>query len=188
MSKTFSSLLVKDNIVPVHKMEEAIQRQIIFGGRLGTNLLEIGAITESELVHYLAKTKSLRPAQPNHFTNIDPDAIQLFNVETVEQLKMLPIRIHPGNQIDVLVVDPLEDTILDNLTRKTGYNLIQFITSEFRFIHVLNKFFNRELSQRYLRLGKRFTQPLALGAPSNLIATQQHQGRRSTPKSSSRVF
>ena len=172
MSTTFSSRLVKDNIVPIHKMDEALQRQIIFGGRLGTNLLEIGAITELELTQYLAISQNIRPAQLNHFTNIDPDAIQLLDIETIEHLKMLPIRVHPGNQIDVLVIDPLDNNVLTNLHSKTGFTLTQFIAPEFRFFQALELFFERTPHQRYLRLIKRFPQPITLGVPSKLGSRQ----------------
>ncbi|MBH25657.1 MAG: hypothetical protein CMH57_14640 [Myxococcales bacterium] len=168
MAKKFSSLLVQNSVVSIEKMEEALQRQVIFGGRLGTNLLEMGVISEAELVHYLAMAHNTRPAETNHYTNLDPDAIGLLDIETVERLNLLPIRIHPGKQVDALVVDPLEPQILEGLQRMTEYEFVQFIAPEFRFLQALNQFFGRELPRRFERLINRFPQQMRLGTSSHL--------------------
>ncbi|MEO1272414.1 MAG: hypothetical protein AAFX99_30315, partial [Myxococcota bacterium] len=173
MAKKFSSLLVQDNVVSIEKMEEALQRQVIFGGRLGTNLLEMGVISEAELVYYLAAAHDTRPAETNHYTNLDPDAIALLDIETVERLHLLPIRIHPGKQVDALIVDPLDPQILDGLQRMTNYGFVQYIAPEFRFLQALNQFFGRELPRRIERLLNRFPQPMRVGTSSHLGAPSQ---------------
>ena len=44
-----SSLLVRDGLIGVKRMEQAFQRQVIYGGALDTILLEMGAISEERL-------------------------------------------------------------------------------------------------------------------------------------------
>ena len=62
MSSKLSSVLVQQGVVPVRKVEEAIQRQVIYGGSLGTNLLEMGALDEAQLLSALSLATGLPPA------------------------------------------------------------------------------------------------------------------------------
>ena len=50
MPSRLSSLLVRDGLVGVKRMEKAFQRQVIYGGSLGTNLLEMNAIVPPQVV------------------------------------------------------------------------------------------------------------------------------------------
>jgi hypothetical protein len=62
MSSRLSSLLVRDGLVGVKRMEKAYQRQVIYGGSLDTTLLEMGLVTEERLAQYLALASGLPPA------------------------------------------------------------------------------------------------------------------------------
>src|SRR5215813_9636629 len=54
MPSRLSSLLVRDGLVGVKRMEKAFQRQVIYGGSLDTILLEMGLVPEERLTQYLA--------------------------------------------------------------------------------------------------------------------------------------
>ena len=57
---TLSSSIVKRN--RVHEdVEEALARQVLYGGDLATNLLELAAVSEAELTRLLAESHSLVP-------------------------------------------------------------------------------------------------------------------------------
>ena len=62
MPSRLSSLLVRDGLVGVKRMEKAFQRQVIYGGSLDTTLLEMGLVPEDRLTQYLALTSGLPPA------------------------------------------------------------------------------------------------------------------------------
>ena len=52
MPSRLSSLLVRDGLVGVKRMERAFQRQVIYGGTLDTILLEMSAVPEERLLQY----------------------------------------------------------------------------------------------------------------------------------------
>jgi hypothetical protein len=62
MPARLSSLLVRDGLVGVKRMEKAFQRQVIYGGSLDTILLEMNLVTEERLTQYLALASGLPPA------------------------------------------------------------------------------------------------------------------------------
>ena len=62
MPSRLSSLLVRDGLVGVKRMEKAFQRQVIYGGSLDTILLEMKLVPEERLTQYLALASGLPPA------------------------------------------------------------------------------------------------------------------------------
>ena len=62
MPSRLSSLLVRDGLVGVKRMEKAFQRQVIYGGSLDTILLEMSLVPEERLTQYLALALTLAPS------------------------------------------------------------------------------------------------------------------------------
>src|SRR5258708_33918834 len=78
MPSRLSSLLVRDGLVGVKRMEKAFQRQVIYGGSLDTILLEMNPVPEERLTQYLALASGLPPASRDEGSRIDADALTLI--------------------------------------------------------------------------------------------------------------
>ena len=52
---TLGSLLVKNKVVGVVDIEKALQRQVIYGGDLATNLLELSLAKEEQVAKYVGQ-------------------------------------------------------------------------------------------------------------------------------------
>ena len=65
MPSRLSSLLVRDGLVGVKRMEKAFQRQVIYGGSLDTILLEMNLLPEERLTQYLALASGLPLIAPD---------------------------------------------------------------------------------------------------------------------------
>ena len=90
MPSRLSSLLVRDGLVGVRRMEKAFQRQVIYGGSLDTILLELGMVPEERLCQYLALSSGLPPASRAELELIDPAAVALLPLEDVEDQRRSP--------------------------------------------------------------------------------------------------
>src|SRR6187549_1333131 len=91
MPARLSSLLVRDGLVGVKRMEKAFQRQVIYGGSLDTILLEMNLIPEDRLIQYLALASGLPPAARGEGVVVDPDAVELISCELAEQYRAVPL-------------------------------------------------------------------------------------------------
>ena len=49
MSIKLGELLLQHKLITQHQLQEALHAQTIFGGKLGTNLVELGYINEMDL-------------------------------------------------------------------------------------------------------------------------------------------
>ena len=106
MSSRLSSLLVRDGLVGVKRMEKAFQRQVIYGGCLDTILLELGLVPEERLTQYLALATGLPPATRDEMDLIDSLAVAKVTREMAARSRAVP-RLLSDDAIRVLVCDPV---------------------------------------------------------------------------------
>src|ERR1044072_1874387 len=114
MPSRLSSLLVRDGLVGVKRMEKAFQRQVIYGGSLDTILLEMNLLAEERLTQYLALASGLPPAARDEGERIVPSALGLIPAEIAAQFRAVPLSLD-GEAVRVLVCSPLEISELEDL-------------------------------------------------------------------------
>ena len=61
---SLSSLIVQREVATIREVEEALARQVIYGGDLLTNLLEVARLDEGVLTALLGAPLSVLPAAP----------------------------------------------------------------------------------------------------------------------------
>src|SRR5690348_3071510 len=113
MASRLSSLLVRDGLVGVKRMEKAFQRQVIYGGSLDTILLEMSLVPEDRLTQYLALASGLPPASRGEGAAIDQGALELVDKEIAEQYRAIPLAVE-GEALRILVCAPLELSELED--------------------------------------------------------------------------
>src|SRR5690606_36937434 len=114
MPSRLSSLLVRDGLVGVKRMEKAFQRQVIYGGSLDTILLEMNLVPEERLTQYLALASGLPPAARDEGTTINEAAVTIVAREIAEQYRAVPVAVE-GETVRILVCAPLELSSLEDL-------------------------------------------------------------------------
>jgi type II secretion system (T2SS) protein E len=132
MPSRLSSLLVRDGLVGVKRMEKAFQRQVIYGGSLDTILLEMGLVPEERLTQYLALASGLPPAARDEGAVIDPGAVALITRDLAEQFRAVPVAFE-RDAIRILVCAPLELAELEDLADQLDRPLQPLITPEYRW-------------------------------------------------------
>ncbi|HEY6033365.1 MAG TPA: hypothetical protein VIV58_03875, partial [Kofleriaceae bacterium] len=129
MPSRLSSLLVRDGLVGVKRMEKAFQRQVIYGGSLDTILLEMNLVPEERLTQYLALASGLPPAKRDEADRIEPEALATLSPEVAQQFRAVPLGFD-GEALRVLVCSPLEINELEDLADLLDRPLQPLITPE----------------------------------------------------------
>src|SRR5690349_3171076 len=86
-----TSLLVRDRIVPVSKIEEALQSQVFLGGDLEIILLEMNLVPEDVLSAYRAALFDLLPATREEVMRASRDALRRMSPELARGVGMVPL-------------------------------------------------------------------------------------------------
>ncbi len=153
MPSRLSSLLVRDGLVGVKRMEKAFQRQVIYGGSLDTILLEMNLVPEDRLTQYLALASGLPPAARNESAHISKEAIGLVSNEIGAQFRALPLSLD-GEALRVLVCSPLEITELEDLADLLDRPLQPLITPEYRWHLAYARAYQAQAPARFTTLAR----------------------------------
>lgn len=149
-----TSLLVRDRVVPVKKIEEAIQRQVISGGALDTVLLEVGAAPENVLASYCAAVFELQPVLAADLMAVSREVVRLLPREVAEQHRVVPLEARAGRVV-LAVHEPLARDVEQQLGFLLGATIEQRVTTQARLEAALSAHFGVELPPRLKRLGRK---------------------------------
>ncbi|MEO8845890.1 MAG: HEAT repeat domain-containing protein [Kofleriaceae bacterium] len=171
MPSRLSSLLVRDGLVGVKRMEKAFQRQVIYGGSLDTILLEMNLVPEDRLTQYLALASGLPPAKRDEAARIVADALALVAAEISLQFRAVPLQLD-GEALRVLVCSPLEIDELEDLADLLDRPLQPLITPEYRWHLAHAEAYHQEPPARFTTLARTLeieTSPAPVGRARSVI-------------------
>lgn len=122
-------LLLEKGIITLQQLEDALelQRTKYKGEMLGEVLLHQGFISEEDIYSTLA-TQLGHPYIKISNCLIIPEVLQLITRKQAEEYNILPIdRI--GNVFTIAMVNPLEDAVLTEIEKNTGYKVKAFVAT-----------------------------------------------------------
>ncbi|HUQ06459.1 MAG TPA: hypothetical protein VM261_28340 [Kofleriaceae bacterium] len=153
MSSRLSSLLVRDGLVGVKRMEKAYQRQVIYGGSLDTTLLEMGLVSEDRLTQYLALASVLPPATRAECNVFDAEAVKLCNEHDAIRHRVVPLSLEDGS-LRLLVHDPVDMGLLEELADQLDVPVQPLIVPEYRWHMVFTRNYGGQTTARFSTLAR----------------------------------
>ena len=134
-------------IVTERQIQEAIQHQVLYGGRLGTNLYELGFITEERLQEALARAHGVRGAAVD-VREIQPEAVALLPKAVAARHKVFPYKVR-GKTLFLLMVDPADHSAVARVGYSLGYIVKPMVVPEFRMIQLLHDYYGVDERWRF---------------------------------------
>ena len=140
-------ILRQSGLVTEKQIEEAIRHQVLFGGRLGTSLYELGFITEAGLQEALGRAHGVAtmPVDPGH---VDPQAVALLPKALVARHKVFPYKVR-GKTLFLLMVDPHDHAAVAKIGYSLAYIVKPLVVPEFRMIQLLRDHYGVDERWRY---------------------------------------
>ncbi|MEW5740414.1 MAG: hypothetical protein AB1938_15905 [Myxococcota bacterium] len=129
-------LLIQEKLVTPEQIEEALETQVVHGGRLGTNLVELGFLQEQDLARVLGRQHNLPYAAGEMVP--DPQALALVDRQFYDDQDVLPMRID-ATRLTVAVLHPNQVKPLEMLGFKAGKRVVAVVIPEFRMNQLLRK-------------------------------------------------
>lgn len=148
---SLGTLLVKHGWITKQQLGLAISRQREIGGRLGTCLLEMGAVTEELLNRSLAEQQGVPTATAEDLTAIEEKVSRLLPAPIAIRYRAVPFRAtHSDVDIAMLEVDNL--WLQDELSFIVGRRLSVYIATEARVVETLSRYYKAPCSERFVKL------------------------------------
>ncbi len=146
-----TSLLARDRIVPVSKIEEALQHQVIAGGDIETVLLEMNLVAEDVLSAYRAALYDRLPATREETMRASRDAIRTLPRDLARSTNAIPLQVE-GRTMVVAVSEPLSAIARAQISAAVGCEISERIVTRPRFAAALAHHYGFELDPRMRRL------------------------------------
>ena len=147
--------LTSAGVVSADKVAEALRAQVVWGGRLGTNLIELGCIDLDELSRALGQQHGVAAALGRHFDKADPALQAQLPAGLARQFSVVPlVRLSP-ERIAIVALDPLSDTARAALGAIYGVDpddgIVMSVAAEMRVLYHLERAYKIMRPTRYLR-------------------------------------
>lgn len=156
MNMKLGEALVKEALITRQQLHEALERQVLFGGRIGTNVVELRFIEEAELTKFLARYFKIPAATAEMMNNISEDAINSVSREVASKYKIVPFR-KEKNRLHAALLNPKNIKEIDELRFITGFDIIPYAITEMRLVYALEKYYGIKRDLRYISLTDRFS-------------------------------
>lgn len=151
------TLLLRNAAISLSQLESALRTQVLYGGRLGTNLVELGFLDIDALGDQLGELYQLPVATRALLDGAPASAIATVSARTAEALGAIPLGHVPPftDALAVAMIDPRDDLAIDQLAAQTGRTIAPYIVSELRALYYLEKHYALPRQARFVRPGSR---------------------------------
>lgn len=142
-------LLVDAGKITPAQLEETLKGQAIFGGRFGTNLVEMGYLDEQELAHFLSKKTGIAHTSPEQLMDIPPHVVGAVPEEYVRKYRVMPVALN-NRKLTLAMLDPSDFVAIDEIAFSTGYIVVPVIAPELRMLSAMEKYYGIKREVRYI--------------------------------------
>jgi len=146
--------LVQRGVLSREQLGQALQSQVVYGGRLGTNLVELGLLSLDEVAAHLAASSGF-PLPPKEWLD-SPDAMALAALprELASRHLAMPLRLD-GDGLHVALLDPAETHVTAELSRAARRPLVPYVLPELRLRYVLERHLGIARPLRFVNVARR---------------------------------
>ena len=128
MSAKLGEILVRENLITPQQLREALDYQRSSGGRLGSNLIKLGIISDEVITAVLSRQYGV-PSVNLELFEVDDETLQLISQEVATKYMVLPIS-KVGETLTMAMADPTNVFAMDDIKFMTGLNVEPVIASE----------------------------------------------------------
>src|SRR5690349_6639235 len=139
MSAKLGETLVRENLITSQQLREVLEYQRVNGGRLGTNLVKLGMISDDVITSVLSRQYGVPSINLDLF-HIDPEVIRLISQEVALKYSVLPIS-KMGAALTLAMADPTNVFAMDDIKFMTGLNVEPVIASETSIQSAVGKYY-----------------------------------------------
>ena len=177
---SLSSLIVQREIATIRQVEEAMARQVLYGGDLITNLLEVAQVDEKVLLTLAAESVGLVPAPFGVLPPPEGKARDLIPLDLATRRSIYPLRMtEDGEQVVIILAEPLSLEEEEQLMFALGFPVVQRLGAHVRVRQALSREYGAPMERRLSRLLARMSGDVTVHG--GYLAPQGLTSRKETP-------
>lgn len=128
MSAKLGEILIRENLITSQQLREALDYQRTSGGRLGSNLIKLGIISDEVITSVLSRQYGVPSINLDLF-EIEQETVHLISQEVASKYSVMPIS-KVGATLTMAMADPTNVFAMDDIKFMTGLNVEPVVASE----------------------------------------------------------
>src|ERR1043165_9342413 len=148
------TLLLRNAAIGLSQLEAALRNQVLYGGRLGTNLVELGYIDLELLSAYLAELSGYPIATPTLLDQADLTLVEKLGPDDAHRLRAIPLGHLGEGAVAVGLVEPADTEAVEYVAARLGASVVPYVVPELRALYYLEKLFGLPRRARFVRSGR----------------------------------
>ena len=133
---TFGRYLLERGVIGRGQLEDATQVMVVFGGRLGTILVEAGLLGVEALETHLSRHLGVPSSPPDRLLRPDPAALRRVGREVARRYELLPMWIEK-RRLHAAMLDPANPDRVDAVRFAVGLSVVPYVIAERRLVQLL---------------------------------------------------
>jgi len=174
MTITLLDMLQNAGLISKEQFDEALKNRVLYGGKIGTSLIELGYVREDDLARFLSSKLAVPFIAAERLLAIPQETIRLITPDLALTYRAIPLH-RDKKRLYLVMADPADLKAIDEISFITGFIVKPVIAPEVRLIQALGKYYGMEVDHRYQRiidrieaekLAARPVQPAPVAAPA----------------------
>jgi type IV pilus assembly protein PilB len=145
MAVRLGELLLRERRITPGQLQEALTHQRSHGGRLGSNLVQLGFVRDEEITAILSRQYGVPSINLTQF-DLDPAIVKLIPAETARKYQVIPVG-RSGNTLTVAMTDPTNVFAMDDIKFMTNLHIEPVVASETAIHDAIDKYFAKPAAQ-----------------------------------------
>lgn len=127
-TKKLGELLVEAGLISPAQLQEALRYQKAAGGRMGSNLVAMGIISEDSLMDFLARQTGVPRLDVKHL-DVLPSVLERIPRRLAEQMTILPVSFKEPKSLVLAMADPSDLNAIDSARFASGLSIEPMVAS-----------------------------------------------------------
>jgi len=135
-TKKLGEMLVEAGLINSAQLQEALRHQRIAGGRMGSNLVALGFVSEEVLMDFLAHQTGV-PRLDTRALDIPVEVLKKIPRRLAEQLNILPLSFKEPRSLVLAMTDPSDLNAIDSARFASGLHIEPVVASHSTLKHAI---------------------------------------------------
>lgn len=151
MGITLLDMLKNNGLITREQFDEALKNRVLYGGKIGTSLIELGYVREDDLARFLSGKLAVPFVDAARLLAIPPETILLIPRDLALKYRVIPIH-RDKKRLFLVMADPADLKAIDEISFITGFIIKPVVAPEVRLVQALGKYYQCEIDPRYRQI------------------------------------